>query len=112
MEKVIFLVISLSVSFTALASEIVDTTITRLMMDSTYGQKVFIQTEGVAARDSGHCQSTSVWDYVLSTDSEFGKQVYAQLLTAYAAKKQLRLVGSDVCIVNGNIEGLKRLEVY
>ncbi|QDO85850.1 hypothetical protein FM037_24550 [Shewanella psychropiezotolerans] len=110
MGKIPFLVMSSLACSTVFASEIVDTTITRLMMDSTYGQKVFIKTAGVVTRDN--CHSTATWDYVLSTDSEFGKQVYAQLLTAYAAKKKLKLVGSGVCIVNGSIEGLKRLELY
>ena len=39
---------------TSIASEINNTTITRLMMDSVYGSKVFIQVEGSAYRDSGH----------------------------------------------------------
>ena len=110
--KMIFLVMASLACSTVLASEIVNTTITRLMMDSQYGQKVFIQTEGAVTREGGHCHSNSTWHYVIATDSEFGKQVYAQLLTAYAAKKQIKLVGTNVCLVHGNIEGLRRLEMY
>lgn len=97
---------------TSIASEINNTTITRLMMDSVYGSKVFIQVEGSAYRDSGHCHINSTWDYVISTNDEFGKQIHSQLLMAYAAKKQIKIIGSDLCIVNGNLEGLRRLEMY
>ena len=111
MNKSIFTVLAL-LSLASTASEIPNTTVTRLMMDSSYGQKVFIQVEGSATRDAGHCHANATWDYVVSTEDEFGKQIHSQLLTAYAAKKQIKITGSNVCIVNGNIEGLKRLEIY
>ena len=95
-----------------MASDILNTTISKLMMDNGYGLKLFIQTEDDATRDGGHCHTNGTWDYVVSTGDEFGKQIHAQLLAAYAAKKKVNLIGSDTCIVNGNIEGLQRLEVF
>ena len=98
----------------SIASEIKNTTVTRLMMDRAYGQKLFIQVEGTADPATRGCHTNQVWDYALATDDEVGKQLHAQLLAAYTAKKKVNLtgMGKDICIVNGNIEGLSRLEMF
>ncbi len=92
--------------------ELGGTTISKTMMANGYDAKIFIQAEGEAVRDGSHCHNNSSWDYVLSTEDGIGKQMLSQLLMAFAAKKTIKRIGSDVCIVNGNIEELTRLEIY
>ncbi len=93
------------------ASEIDNVKITRTMMDSNYGLKLFIQVGGTPARESDHCHSNRVWDYAISTEGELGKQMLSQLLSAYVSQKPLKLFGSDTCNVNSSTEDLRRIEL-
>jgi hypothetical protein len=104
------LIITLSfISGITQASEISNTKITRTMMDATYGSKLFIQVEGSPVRENCHINGT--WDYVLSTDDDFGKQMLSQILTAHAANKSIKIKGNDNCPV-GLTEEMIRLELY
>jgi len=91
------------------ASEISNTKITRTMMDSSYGSVLFIQVEGSPVRTNCHANGT--WDYILPTNTDFGKQMLSQILTAHAANKSIKIVGNDLCPI-GSTETMKRLELY
>jgi hypothetical protein len=91
------------------ASEISDTKITRTMMDTSYGSVLFIQVEGSPVRTNCHANGT--WDYILPTDTDVGKQILSQILTAHAANKSIKIVGNDLCPI-GSTEAMKRLELY
>ncbi|MPY24444.1 hypothetical protein [Shewanella sp. YLB-07] len=94
------------------ASEIKDVKITKTMMSQSYGSVIFIKVDEAPSRGSGHCHTNHSWDYVIATESEFGKQMLSQILTAYAAQKTIALKGNDLCtIVNGS-EDLTRIELY
>lgn len=96
----------------SMASEISDTTITRIMIDRSHGSELFIQVAGDPARGGGHCHINTTWDYVLSMEDELGKQLYSQILTAYAGQKQVKLAGTDLCDVHSGNETLRRVEIY
>ncbi len=110
MKKLVLVFISL-LSFMSNASESGQTTIVKTMMDSDYSTKLFINVGGNITRSTNHCHQNATWDFVLDTGTEFGKQMLSQLLMALAAEKKVKLFGSDTCIVNGTIEGLKRIEI-
>ena len=110
--KVFPFFVLLSISSVAASSEVTNAKISRLMMDNNYGPKLFVQVEGSPERASGHCHTNPTWDYVISTDDEFGKQMHSQLLAAFVSSKNVKLVGLDECVVNGTLEGLRRIEVY
>lgn len=93
------------------SSVISDTTVTRLMNDRGYTDYTFIQVTGNPSRVSGHCHINGTWDFVLNTSEPFGKQMHAQLLTAFAAGKKVKLEGTDTC-PTGNAEELRRIEIY
>lgn len=111
-----FIVIALlslmpTISMAVDVSQINHTKITKLMMDVSYGQMLFIDVEGTPDRPEGGCHNNAGWDFAISIADDFGKQMHSQLLTAYTAKTQVYMQGSGLCIVNNNIEGLKRLEM-
>lgn len=83
------------------------------MMDSVYGNKVFIKTSVSASRANGHCHTNQSWDYILITDDEFGKQAYSLLLSAYTTKASVSLIGTDTCPSGAStpIEIVRRVEM-
>ena len=93
------------------ASEINNTKITRTMMDSNHGTAIFVQVEGSPSRSSGSCHSNGTWDYILPTDTEFGKQMLSRIMTAHASNKTVRIRGNDDCLL-GSVEIMTRLELY
>lgn len=105
-------IIAFVLPFYSMASEISDTTITKIMIDRSHGQKLFIQVAGDPVRSSGHCHVNTMWDYVLSIEDELGKHLNAQILTAYAGQKQVKLAGTDLCDVHAGNETLRRVEAY
>ncbi len=111
MKRIIVLIVFNLIASVSYGSEIDNTKITRTMMDERYGQLLFIQVEHAPSRDSSHCHSNGTWDYVLSTESELGKQMFSQLLSAYAASKKIKLFGKDTCLLNSSTETLQRIEL-
>lgn len=102
----------ITLTVAANASEIRDTKISKIMMDQQYGTELYIQVEGTPSRNAGHCHQNSTWDYAISTESEFGKQIFSQVLMAYAAQKNVKLTGNNTCNVCVSCEDLRRIEIY
>jgi hypothetical protein len=111
LKNIMIFIVLITTGFSANSSEIDNTKITRTMMDEGYGQVLFIQVERDPVRDGAHCHSNGTWDYVISTESEFGKQMFSQLLAAYAAGKTIKMFGKGTCLVNSSTETLKRIEL-
>jgi hypothetical protein len=109
MKKFYTFLCLLFLGFGVQASEINNVKITRMMMDSNYGTKLFIQVEGTPARASGHCHVNGTWDYAVDTSNEFGKQISSQILTAYIVQKSVKMSGSDQCTVHSSVEDFKRI---
>ncbi len=101
-----FISIASSVS---LAGEVSNTTITKLMIDTNHGDKVFIKTEKEpTARPTCHSSS---WSFVLPLDNELYKNMYSMLLAAQTAGKSIELKGrNQTCSVHEGIETLRRIE--
>lgn len=112
MEKYLYALLGCMASINASASEITDTTISRIMADQTYGQVVYVQLAGSPARGSGHCHTNPKWDYLLSTETDLGKQLFSQLLLAHGAGKTVEIHGRDACLNNPGVENMTRIEVY
>ncbi|TRY33405.1 hypothetical protein [Aliiglaciecola sp. M165] len=109
MIKLILFIVSMAFTCVTLASEISGTKVTRTMMDATYGLVLFVQVEG--SPDRTNCHSNSMWDYVLATDSELGKQMLSKLMAAHASNRTVKIKGNDTCPV-GSTEAMTRLEIY
>ena len=109
--KASFLIIALLISSVSSASSLSGTKVTRLMNDRSYNEYTFVQVERTPERDDGHCSTNAIWDYVLKTDDQFGRQMHAQLLAAFVAGKTVTLSGTDACEV-GVTETLRRIEIY
>lgn len=109
--KASFLIIALLVSSVSSASSLSGTKVTKLMNDRSYNEYTFVQVERTPERENGHCSINTMWDYVLKTDDQFGRQMHAQLLAAFAAGKTVTLSGTDACEI-GSTETLRRIEIY
>lgn len=109
--KSVYLLISLIISFTVQSSEVIDTKLTNLTNDRVFPDYTFVQVSNKPVRDSNHCHSNGTFDFVLKTDDPFGKHMHAQLLAAFAAGKQVRIVGFDTCPA-ANVEEIRRIEIY
>ena len=108
MKKILIAALSFFTG-TVSASEIKDVTITRTMMDNSYGSVVFIQVDGDPVREN--CHDNATWDYVLATGTDLGKQMLTQVIASHASQKSLKLFGDETCPI-GSTENLKRIEVY
>lgn len=92
------------------STEYNNATISRLMIDSAHGNKVFIEL-AVPQAATAQCHQSSGWHYVLSLTDELSEKIYAMLLTSYASGKRGRFVGSNQCEVHDKIETLSRIEL-
>jgi hypothetical protein len=94
----------------ALAGTIDSATITRLMGDENYGDKLFIDVS-MSHSDPIECQTNKSWEFVLDMSTPQGEHYYSMLLTAYASKQPVLLGGAGVCSLHGDIEDLRRIEL-
>ena len=102
-----------SLSANVSASEILNSHVTKLMIDKNHGTIVFIQTDGTSDRtpDTG-CHINSTWDYVADLTDATGQEIYSALLAAKASQQEvsLRGKGQSTCDLYGNVETLRRIE--
>ena len=102
-----------SLSANVSASEILNSHVTKLMIDKNHGTIVFIKTDGTSDRtpDTG-CHINSTWDYVADLTDATGQEIYSALLAAKASQQEvsLRGKGQSTCDLYGNVETLRRIE--
>ena len=94
----------------ALAGTIDPTSISRLMVDENYGDKLFIDAT-LSHSNPMECQTNNSWEFVLDMSTPQGEHYYSMLLTAYATKQPVLLGGAGVCTHHGDIEDLRRIEL-
>jgi len=99
-------------AFSALtnAAEVPAATVKRVMMDTQYGTKVFIQLD-TDQSERALCHTSGGWHFVMDVADPIGKEFYSMLLTLYASGKTGRFVGIDSCELFSNIETLGRIEL-
>lgn len=93
-----------------LAGSVSGTLITRLMVDRSQGERIFIRIDGAVA-NSPSCNTNGTWQFVLPLTTEFEKDtITSLLLSAHMANKKVRLDGNNTCDSFSSIETLKRVE--
>jgi hypothetical protein len=82
----------------ALADEgsAVNAMIQRMQMTKTMGNMVFIQLATPPAVRA-NCATNGLWHFILIIDNEVSKNMYAQLLTAYASGQPVDIGGTGLC---------------
>jgi hypothetical protein len=90
---------------------VTNTSIVALSLNRAYGNFVFIQTS-VAPTGFPSCTTEGgPWYFTLSLNDSMGTNLYAMLLSAYLAGKQVRLDGTGACSEWGGIESLSNIDV-
>jgi hypothetical protein len=88
------------------AGEVTDAVITKLLINKSYGETVFILVDKSKSNIPA-CHVNGSWTYVLSVTTELDKKMYALLLAARASQTPVTLNGSGACDVFGSIESLQ-----
>ena len=79
--------------------------VAKMTIVRTYGNFVFIHlSEAPATRSS--CATNSYWHFTLALDDAAGKNMYAQLLAAFASGSLVDISGTDACSEFGAIESV------
>lgn len=106
----LFSLVQLLLTSYAMASDIQNVKLERLMVDTAHGDKLFVKVSG-AAPQGPECSINGTWQYVLALDTELKKGTMTSfLLSAYMSGSSDRLIGTDSCEVYGSIETLRRIE--
>ena len=71
-----------------------------------YGGIVFLQVGSGTTWGTAACNTNTTWQFAFDSNSPAGKVTLAQILTAYAAEKTVRLVSQDLCTVYSGIPNL------
>ena len=101
---------SLVFSSTAVASDVHNAKIERLMVDTSHGDKVFVKIDKIPG-NSPDCSSNGTWQYAFMLDTELKKEIFVSfLLSAYMSNTSVRLTGTGECTAYPSIEALQRVE--
>ena len=109
-KKIVISILVMLASFQAVASDMKNATILKMMVDTANGDKIFIKASGDVATTPS-CATNSSWQFVLPLNSELTKETMTSfLLSAHMAGKKVRLVGNNLCDTYNSIETLRRIE--
>lgn len=75
-----------------------------------YGSKVFIMVDG-SVTDQPACRLTSNFHFAFDTAEPGGKELFSLVLSAKAAKQQLRISGYGTCSKYSGVEDLRWLRI-
>jgi hypothetical protein len=101
---------SLILAGTSLGSTTSNATIAELAIYRPYGNIVFVRlSAGPASPPS--CATQGYWHYALALDGIAGKEMYAMLLSAQAAGKQVAAIGTATCSDFASVESLQGANV-
>jgi hypothetical protein len=105
-----FLILLLLVPAVSYSSEYNNVTISRLMIDKAYGNKVFVELS-TSQVPTAECHQSNGWHYALGLSDGVDEKIYAMLLTLQASGKPARFVGTGHCDLHDKIETLNRVEM-
>lgn len=82
----------------------VTSTVSRIMLDQNNGVKAYVKP--AAAMAAAGCRTNLNWPFVIDISTEYGKRLYAAVLTAHTAGKPVVLRGTDACDLHAGVETL------
>jgi hypothetical protein len=89
----------------ATPGEAQNATLLRMQISRGFGNFVFIHLATTPTVRAA-CATNAFWHFTLSLSDEAGKNMYAQLLVAYAAGQRVHIGGTDTCSEYGNSESV------
>jgi len=90
------------------AGAVENATIIEISLNRNYGEYAFIRMSQ-SPTGAPECSTNGYWHFTLPLDSAIGKELYAILLTAMAARIPVIAVGLGVCTEQGTVESLAAL---
>jgi hypothetical protein len=98
--RVMVATVAASVAFGAMANgSATNVTVSQLYIDSAYGNVLYVK---LSAPPTGSCGSNTSWHFAVSLDDTVGKNIYSQLLTAFASGAVIStMIGTGSCNGNG-----------
>lgn len=84
--------------------------VARMQIVRSYGNFVFIHLNP-APSVRASCSTNSYWHFTLSLDDAAGKNMYAQLLSAFASGSLLNISGANACNEFTGVESVVGLGV-
>jgi hypothetical protein len=89
------------------------TTIVQMSINANTGNVAWIQA-AVAPTGSPSCVTGAggSWHFTLSLDTSYGKSMYAMLLAAQVAGKQVILTGTGACSQVSVVESLQAVNIF
>ena len=110
MKKLMLTILPLCFGMNALAGDIHNAKIVNIMMDKSYGERVYIELDKDLVPRDTECHTSSRWEYVLDTSTTFGEKLYSNLLVLYSTQNPAKFFGTGSCLHTG-IEELRRIEM-
>lgn len=102
-----WLVLAAPITF-ATAGQAAGVKVAAMTIVRAYGNFVFIHLNTPPTIQSA-CSTNSYWHFTLSLDDSAGKNMYAQLLTAFSSGALLNIAGTDSCSDFGSVESVGAL---
>lgn len=93
--KFVAFALFLGLAQTAFSATVMNTEISKIMIDRGHGNLVFVKAEGSKANPS--CHANSAWSFVMPLETDNDKAMYSALLSAKVSGKKVTLIGSDSC---------------
>lgn len=82
----------------------VSSTVSKVMLDQNNGVRAFVKP--AAAMAAAGCRANVDWPFVIDISTDYGKRLYAAVLTAYTASRPVVLKGTNACDLHPGVETL------
>ena len=92
-------------------SDVYNTTITAISIDKQYGNFAFIKLANNPTGSPSCATLINSWTYTLPLANPGDREIYAALLTAFAAGLTVSMSGTFVCSEHGFVESLQSFHV-
>lgn len=82
----------------------VTSSVSKVMLDQNNGVRAFVKP-AVAMAAAG-CRTNVDWPFVIDISTDYGKRLYAAVLTAYTATRPVVFKGTNACDLHTGVETL------
>ena len=82
----------------------VTSSVSKVMLDQNNGVRAYVKP-AVAMAAAG-CRTNVDWPFVIDISTDYGKRLYAAVLTAYTASRPVVFKGTNACDLHTGVETL------
>lgn len=100
----IFLLAGFSLLWSSSFATTVTSSVSKVMLDQNNGVRAFVKP--AAAMAAAGCRTNVNWPFVIDISTDYGKRLYAAVLTAYTATRPVVFKGTNACDLHTGVETL------